>query len=172
MKKIFNNSFLMFVVGIVVASTSIVLASNYLASDIAYTPKDSNWKVNNVAEAINSIELSKVSTNYSTEEKVVGTWTNGKPIYQKTYTGLSVSVPYNSWVSVVTIPEADAVIAIPQIFTISNGNIIVFDGGGIEFLFNPTTKELSSEYNVDKNRRAINTITIQYTKTTDQATNS
>ena len=74
------------VIGVLVGTASNVIASNLLASNIAYTPKDSTWGVNNVEAAIDSLKLSKTSDNYSTEEKVVGTWIDGKPLYQKTIT--------------------------------------------------------------------------------------
>ena len=72
------------IIGILVGTASSVLASTLLASNIAYTPKDSTWGVNNVEAAIDSLKLSKTSDNYSTDEKVVGTWIDGKPLYQKT----------------------------------------------------------------------------------------
>ena len=84
MKKIFDNKLFIFILGIVVASTSIVVASNYMATDIAYTPKDSNWKVSNVADAINSLASKSGTVNYSTDEQTIGTWIDGKPLYQKT----------------------------------------------------------------------------------------
>ena len=71
------------VIGVLVGTASNVIASNLLASNIAYTPKDSTWGVNNVEAAIDSLKLSKTSDNYSTEEQVIGTWIDGKPIYQK-----------------------------------------------------------------------------------------
>lgn len=55
MKKILNNKFLFFLLGILMASVSIVVATNYTASEITYTPKDSNWNVSNVSDALDSI---------------------------------------------------------------------------------------------------------------------
>ena len=43
------------VLGIVIGATTTVVASTLLASNIAYTPKDSTWKVNNVEDAINDL---------------------------------------------------------------------------------------------------------------------
>ena len=57
MKKILkSNLFIMVFVG-VVSSLTTVVASNYLATDIAYTPKDGNWNVNNVGGAIEELYL-------------------------------------------------------------------------------------------------------------------
>ena len=43
------------VIGIVIGATTTVVASTLLASNIAYTPKDSTWKVNNVSEALDEL---------------------------------------------------------------------------------------------------------------------
>ena len=83
MKKILNSRLFAFIMGAIICGTTGVIASNLMASNIAYTPKDNTWGVNNVEAAIDSLKLSKTSDNYSTEEKVVGTWIDGKPLYQK-----------------------------------------------------------------------------------------
>ena len=84
MKKVLDSKLFYILIGIVMGSTSLVVASNYIASDIAYTPKDSNWKVSNVADAINSLASKSGTVNYSTDEQTIGTWIDGKPLYQKT----------------------------------------------------------------------------------------
>ena len=84
MKKIISNPIFTFILGALICGTTGVVASTLMASNIAYTPKDSSWGVNNVEAAIDSLKISKTSDNYSTDEKVVGTWIDGKPLYQKT----------------------------------------------------------------------------------------
>ena len=175
MKNILKNNFVWMVIGMAICGGT-VLASNYIASDIVYTPSDSSWKVSNVAEAINSIELSKVSTNYSTEERVVGTWVDGKPLYQKTVTKASIASSGN-WVIV---EPYDSTREYKNIFgyalgTDSKGKInfpmpqaiygdyiaAILDGAnGVAVMCqrNGTTFDVS--------------VTMQYTKTTDQALNS
>lgn len=102
---------------------------------------------------------------YSTEEKIIGQWIDGKPLYQKTFE-VNVSPAYNSWVNIVTLPGVDRVISIPHILFINNsGNYLVATGSGIEFLFDNSI--LKAEYNTNVNNRPINIITLQYTKTTD-----
>ena len=86
MKKFVNSKVFVFILGIVVCSATTALASTMLARNIAYTPKDAKWKVDNVEAAIDSLMLSKTETDYSTEERVVGTWVDGKKLYQKTLT--------------------------------------------------------------------------------------
>ena len=105
-------------------------------------------------------------SNYSTDELVVGTWIDGKPIYQKTWTGLNVAVGYNTWTNVVNASSLniDRMILIKNLNR-SDGHLI-FDGGGLEF-FLDDDKYIKAEFSQNVNRRTIHTITIQYTKTTD-----
>ena len=73
-----------FILGVVLTSgVATVFAITYGASDIAYSPSDNTWNVTTVGQAINDLALSKTSDNYSLEERIVGTWVDGKPIYQK-----------------------------------------------------------------------------------------
>ena len=166
MKKIFKNRLFIFILGMVVSLSGVVVASNYIASDISYTPSDSNWKVSNVAEAINSIELSKTSTNYSTEEKVVGTWIDGKPLYQKTILFDSILVSINAEIPI-SFPDA------------SNVDRFIYS-----WSYSPNRSGTGAIY-IEKSSKAneillytqginfyCNGITVQYTKTTDQALNS
>ena len=55
MKKLFKNSKFTFFLGIIISSLSIVWASSIIASDVGYTPKDSNWSVSNVQTATDSL---------------------------------------------------------------------------------------------------------------------
>ena len=84
MKKIINkNTILGLIVGIIVSGVTAYAVST-AATDITFKAKNKNWKVGNVADALDSLYISKTSDNYSTDEKVIGTWIDGKPIYQKT----------------------------------------------------------------------------------------
>ena len=81
-----------FILGVIICSgTTGVVAYSFASNQIGYIPTDSNWEVTTVADAINDLYLKKVGDNYSTDEKVVGTWVNGKPLYQKTFYKKSVS---------------------------------------------------------------------------------
>ena len=76
MKKVINSKIFIFLLGVIMSSITLVIASNYMASDIAYTPKDSSWNVTNVGDAIeqirgeivrpNSINLLKSDNEYVT----------------------------------------------------------------------------------------------------------
>ncbi len=90
------------IIGIVVGTISTVVASSYIASNIAYTPKDSTWKVDNVEDAIdelytkdNNISLEAASQVYSSgiavsNRNVTKELTKGKYVVSTAY-GLSAA---------------------------------------------------------------------------------
>ena len=101
--------------------------------------------------------------DYSTEEKVVGTWINGEPLYQKTLTGRT-SISAVSWCDTGIVTPANCVLVdlsgvryldsdgwqiLQCIGRIENGNLFIF--------------------NLRNNAYAVADIvvTIRYTKTTD-----
>ncbi len=99
---------------------------------------------------------------YSTDEKIIGSWTDGKPVYQRTLTGLSVSATAGDWITLpFTIPNCDFIV-----------DAKIYRG---EFKAMLTVKTIQQTLNygiqfiVDETRSDIHTVTLQYTKTTDQA---
>ncbi len=108
-------------------------------------------------------------SNYSTEEQVVGTWINGKPIYQKT---IDCGVLPNSSekqvstgltnVNVIDIrgysyrPSDDTLFPLPCVAT-SNAQVSVYYSSGKIYLTTFTDRTAFTDTKV----------TIQYTKTTD-----
>ena len=99
-------------------------------------------------------------TDYSTNETVVGTWIDGKPIYQKTYQlSTALSLTSNTWIET-SIPIGD----MDSVINCNAKNGITYSGDllcGID---------VGSNVRVLSTRTAthnINCITIQYTKTTD-----
>ncbi len=151
------------VLGIVIGTISSVLASTLLASNVAYTPKDSKWKVNNVEAAIDSLKLSKTSDNYSTEEKVVGTWIDGKPLYQKTYV-INISAR-NQWLNIDSTFTSEIYTIVGQEWSYKdyyNGNsdygdmTLEVDTSGLRTIF---LSSYSGSYKTN--------LTIKYTKSTD-----
>lgn len=121
--------------------------------------------------------------DYSTEEKIVGTWIDGKPLYQKTFTDITIP----------TTTDAETVNLDIDITDLNLGNVVSIDG----VIFNPmqiqhtlkfpaildTSREIctamiaTANSGANKYLRIINTsstisgrrayVTIQYTKTTD-----
>lgn len=103
-------------------------------------------------------------TDYSTEEKIVGTWLNGEPIWQKTVI-LTSALAFTADTYVAT-----GIILTSANFLISANLTATSGGGGSSNLFgyiSTTTKELSVKlpysFNATANAHAI---TIRYTKTT------
>ena len=102
---------------------------------------------------------------YSTYERCVGTWTNGKPLYQKTYTGLSISLGTNSWTTLTGV-------------TITNGEDLVkaecYGEYTEQYLLNCTKVHLnkadgSVEIRNIESSTTLTAITLTYTKSTDSA---
>lgn len=102
---------------------------------------------------------------YSTTEQVIGTWIDGKPLYEKVITGLSISLSWNSQYraenTFVNAPtDIDTLVYIDG-FGLSNGNhkahfgITVYDYGSSSW----TLFSLQDG--------TVTTLIIQYTKTTD-----
>lgn len=100
--------------------------------------------------------------NYSTEEQVVGTWI-GKPLYQKSWTGLSVAVTTETanWqvFSGVNVPNGRLVSAI---FLSNDSKISVTPQ---ECWLRDTTGNLETLYWPES--RTISDVTLRYTKNTD-----
>lgn len=125
----------------------------------------SNWNI--TLRKIWGIKFITQQHEYSTEEKVVGTWIDGKPIYQKVIHVDNFIIGNNE-------------IPLENLDTIINysGNLIFTDYPGYKRVFpyvqnNSTTKVIINHYNDTKFVVAsgfnCNTIDIilQYTKTTD-----
>ena len=168
-----------FVMGIITATSIGVAAYTISAKEIGYSPKDSSWKVNNVADAIESLKTLKGgSTNYSTEEQVVGTWIDEKPLYQKTYV-YSSTIPSNTWVAIGTL-SSDIVNNVHYIEgTIHNDNIahkFMFGGRSGDSNTMALVNEEQSKLYIYAARESDTwsnaVVTIRYTKTTDSANNS
>lgn len=66
----------LFLILIVVASASVFATNTYLASQVSYAST-------NVEDALNDLYTLKGNDeNYSTDEKIIGKWIDGKPIYR------------------------------------------------------------------------------------------
>lgn len=131
--------------------------------------------LNSIAIALQSaaINVQSVNVNYSTTEQVIGTWIDGKPLYQKTVTFGRVSnnssislgiqnvehisfVPDGSWIN-------DSVRPLPYVIGSGTTNNI---GGYFSISASDTSFEfrMGSGASSDSNNGCI---TVRYTKTTD-----
>lgn len=164
MKKV-----MLVLLGVVLGCTTCVIASNLMASNISYTPKDTSWGVNTVEAAIDSLKLSKTSDNYSTEEKVVGTWIDGKPIYQKTVLNFAIGT--------VILSDVDTIVEYDLLYKGANSSNYYLNSQGWSsesFIGvalnngNISINKVGSAYSSGNMLHG----TFKYTKTTDQATNN
>ena len=109
---------------------------------------------------LSPVSLPKIKSihNYSTEEQVVGTWIDGKPIYERVFTDVNVSLATADW------HYANV--------TIDNFKFVIdsFGFDGTYQCFKPfgasnNNNQLWWRHNNVNN--TINIIVVQYTKTTD-----
>lgn len=116
------------------------------------TDYNSTWSSYKINEA-----LSSVGKNYSTEERIVGKWIDGKTIYEKTYTNATEqSVSYQSWTS--TSISANDIDRIVSLF-------MTRDADGGTYIPVVTRKESGYVQIFCAVGWTYNNITIQYTKT-------
>ena len=126
-----------------------------------------NTKVN--GELVRSAGLYKVNTPmsvaeyYSTEEHKIGVWTNGKPIYQISITGLSLALTANAWTTLtgVTIPNGEDLVGVECYGEYTE-----------QYVINCTKVHLNKadgniEVRCTESSTTLTGITLQYTKTTD-----
>ena len=158
------------IIGVIISS-GVSVAATYalLSSDVQFTPENSNWQVGNVEDALNSLYAARIPTNYSTEEKVVGTWIDGKPIYQRTFT--NVTFPYTATTWLATSITSSDLSNLEKLISWEVMNDTSNITGSI------ATMEIKDGYlkvynNISlwSGHTGLVTITLQYTKTTDQGT--
>ena len=152
-------------------------------SDLQAAVTEMQSSVSTTQEEITNLET-KVNSGhvYSPEEKVVGTWINGKPIYQKTYV---INSPVRgSWTIFDNKTTFDKLIA--DSFRLIDNN------STSEQIYRGLTSDNNSRVSITKNGsagkglsyyigtgiwgdQAVSTLTaviiVQYTKTTDNPTN-
>lgn len=109
--------------------------------------------------------------NYSTDEQLIGTWIDGKPLYQKTWIKTDIDIPTYRDTVVGTIPDMENTV-------IRNTSGIVYINGGIVFPMAAMSQNDArfTTYIKDNVVCAISSagwrvsginLTVQYTKTTD-----
>ena len=116
--------------------------------------------------------------NYSTEEKVVGTWVNGKPLYEKTFKTTVNATGSTEYFSDVIVEDAESYF-IEQAYCTENEN-----GTGPIQLIGSVNASGTYDYNITSfnlntgrwwiirgsGTYPYTTIIVRYTKTTDTAT--
>lgn len=112
--------------------------------------------------------------NHSTDEQVVGTWVNGKPLYQKTITTTAPTVATAGTYVVITVPHnvsnVDTIFT-PCAFVKDNSNIARMMpytvNAGYQIKANPGRSSIQFTSAIKDFNGCTCYITIQYTKTTD-----
>lgn len=102
--------------------------------------------------------------HYSTTEQVVGTWIDGKPLYEKTFTGLSQSIRSKDWnvITGISIPNIKNAINVRAKRLTGDGNLA--DIGLIEYASNVNSQSVQVN---PIDTQTLNYLIVQYTKTTD-----
>ena len=98
--------------------------------------------------------------DYSTDEMIIGSWIDGKPLYQKTYTGLSLTGTESGISTGITILNIDKLVQGFACRT-SIDNLAIINSACFKYISNDL-KYIDSNGFSD-----VDTIVIQYTKTTD-----
>ena len=126
----------------------------------------------------NMMMATNVSDYYSTDEKIVGIWDDGKPLYQKNYHFTGAPIPANTWTSVADLSSLNTDICMFSGYCKNNTNgqilSIPYDDQGTYFAvqIEPTNKTLYVRTNYITNINGLYCVIIQYTKTTDTATSA
>ena len=128
------------------------LPASKLTDNILYCIKDQATADTTVAPVI-----------YSEEEREVGVWTDAKPLYQKTWTGLTVTPQYNIWTNLFQVTDIDKIID----WGAKDTGTCCLNGTGLEISYDSSSNYIRAEYTQNSNVRQISTLTLQYTKTTD-----
>lgn len=112
-------------------------------------------------EEISNLE-NKVNSGhvYSTEEKIVGKWTDGKPLYELTFDGNELSIP--------NVDHLHFVQSMAHSTTYDNYDPIPMSNYECRWTFSKTNSKITLNDNTGFHD-TYNT-TIQYTKTTDNQT--
>ena len=151
---------------IVAVIVSVILSSSVAVfATIKISATEIGYNNTTVADQLDSLYQTMFSNNYSTEEKQVGKWIDGKPLYQKTlmFSSLNLTAGVPSYVgntSGLNLDYAD----VTNISLVESGYHI----GETEIKV--WIRQPNGNFGVEsvKNRSGDLYVTIQYTKTTDQ----
>lgn len=105
--------------------------------------------------------------NYSTQEKVVGEWIDGKPLYQKTFVTTSASQINTSTTAVDLTSYNIENIVVQDGFIKTANNITPHGGQSFILWYRESDKTISHQVTNNAYLSSPLYITIQYTKTTD-----
>ena len=146
--------------------------TSYSGSGILYTSRPTNTSVLYCIATKNI--FMDAGNNYSSDEVIVGTWIDGKPLYQKTITTTAPTVATAGTYVVVTVPHNVSnvdVIFTPCAFVKDNSNIARMMpytvNAGYQIKANPGRSSIQFTSAIKDFNGCTCYITICYTKTTD-----
>lgn len=125
---------------------------------------ENNTSLGNILTTINNLSTSdsgSTSNNYSTEEQVVGTWIDGKPLYRKTIYITNLSTQQSYGISNVDVIYVDY----GHSFVSWDLNTLVYTPQRANFTINKTQGIIWGETSGLSDWKGY--ITLEYTKTTD-----
>lgn len=140
------------------------LPDGKLSDDILYGLKD--------VKSFLDADILYLGTCYSTSERMVGCWIDGKPLYQKTieYSG---TLAENTWIAFGTIGSNENIVGMKGILTATSDNVSYIIGGFRMSEVACTLCSTSDHFELWYRRAGYGcdkiTLTYQYTKTTDIA---
>lgn len=104
------------------------MASASVTADGFYTSRPTNTSVLYCIKYTNSPSMQPANV-YSTTEKRIGTWIDGKPLYQKTYTGVSLPTTADNYEKILDMSalNIESIIGIEGIVTPSSNHVIGTD---------------------------------------------
>lgn len=137
-------------------------------NEVGYDNTDSGLRSRNIQDAIDELAQGGYAHHYSTTEQVVGTWIDGKPLYEKViHFDSQLSISYTTWAYTgVSIPNCGIIISAKTIALFNDNTVSV--NTVIMARNNPEDKnmiELQTARNNDTSD--CDYLIIQYTKTTD-----
>ena len=132
------------------------------ANDIVWTNMKASFVLLTSSVDINEVNLIASNEIYSTDEQLVGSYM-GKPLYKKSYTGLSVNVPNDTWYNVQSVSSLGIERLVKSEF-LSDQNGTCHDGSLMGQINSGYLQAWSPAHGV-----TLSVATIYYTKTTDAA---
>jgi len=135
-----------------------------ITSDVISTDNLQSGDMDDVVTPLPAVTTRKEFIKYSTDEQIVGEWIDGKPVYQKVFTGLSCPIQHlDVWVVLTNIPNCKEVIAIDVYYYnsgLQRNNMASIRE--VEVLANGNVTVLGTQVG-----RTYDSAVIRYTKTTD-----
>ena len=158
------------IIGIVIG---VLLAGSIGAyAAIKLSSSEISYKDTTVEQTLNSLYISRTNNDYSTDEKVIGKWIDGKPIYQKTFIcSNNFNFGANSWFSLNSAFSDITSDFVSSIDSLVDASLRLGKGYPISawiLVNHPSNDVLGAYTNASSGlSKGEGTLTLQYTKTTD-----